>query len=493
MDEANNGIQQLDNRQRLERLRGCFAQDLPVRVRCPTVIIEILDREVARDINPCRNSGDVVNFWGLTEPTTIKHEGVEVYRLVPAPDDVDANSWITRDEDDVIRAALGVDDTTESSAEFLDPGAAAIRDVLAGMPRGTMPEVQGCPDVRLTQAEDVGRWFGMSPNEIAKHTGRDFKPHKLLLHPGAKANSLALHRAKAEAAAAAQAEVLRAEMLERTTPNARPLGEIAGGLEAIVVPLGDVAVQVPLALQTVAPLWQDTDGRTYFVWRSVPGMRAPECQFAGASVLPPSHVVALAPAKRLDDAPEPSQDVVGLVTELRRKHLPALHRGKVQEFGKLRVEGARALAGMWADALYQPRHGQRWRAQWLLEAVVRGYLVTAPLAVALVWEALVAKHEEATGTKRQIPKGTRKYGSIDAAEHLTPRMHPPKGTAEMVDDPTFAVPGYPSTAVQRADVERYAVEASQTGEVEPGCLIANTTTSKGTKRSHGATHDHAKA
>lgn len=369
----------------------------------PIYSIEIVDRDAVAKVDPLWPA--VFPMWAsLTEPTDLRDGDRIIARIAPAADGEAASGNLNLDGYDLLVSQLGVDDSSETTSAHELEGAAAMAIAMRDLPRlgRGLGAFRGEHEARLRMVEAIGRSYGMSPDSIARVTGRPFVARRSLLTPCSAVPALdAAKAAVAEARAKAQAE---AEAIAAEAARPKSLGEL--GLEGIEVRTDSLALpRDPMGRPSCEPWigavasW--TDGpHAYFVFRRVDGLDLPAFNEPGMRSLRADELVPSG-VKLSPTWIEPSKSTVGFLLEVRARFGgAAIDRGPIDHarFNTKHVDRVRELAERTAPVSVSIMRGDYWRWQWAIGLAVRGWLCD-PAVVSQVFVEAHAKSVRASGMR----------------------------------------------------------------------------------------------
>jgi hypothetical protein len=439
----------------------------------PCVVIEILDRDRAREVNPLLLSGDITPLWhALAGPAVVRVDNVDVFRVTPTTAGTVPTRHLDADTFALILDALGVDDDGSATSEtWVHQGIAAGREVLRHAPPNVgLHAFQRTPAVVEAFAVSVMRSYGCPLDTIAEVIGHAVTLGKTLLPPAGKARELDAALAKTKAEGDAADAKLRAEREEAARMNTSSLSEL--GFDAVAVPLSDPGVQCPRELADLPVSWADGGQTQIVAWRKIPGLAVGPWSFAGCRVLDGSHVID-APARMMASIPMATVGLYSLLCALVRKYAPG-DFGPITAFSKDGIDAARVFISQWASYLYDVRQGREWLPRHLVEMSVRAYRLRPDIAVAEWSAALQGIHSGAPVPR--VPASMVALGASDREQSLrNPGLAgPPDGIRTLVQSPN-KLP-WPPRAAQREQLETWSMAAVEGGIIKSGSGLATTNT-----------------
>jgi hypothetical protein len=449
----------------------------------PCVVIEIPDRDRAREVNPLLLSGDITPLWhALAGPAVVRVDNVDVFRVTPTTAGTAPTRHLDADTFALILDALGVDDDGSATTEtWAQQGlAAAVEAMRHAPPDEGLHRFQRSRSVAEAQAVAVARCYGAPVEGIAKLLGRPVTLGKTLLPPLARAKELDAMVARQKTEGDAADAKLMAERVEAARVNTDTLDTL--GCQAVLVPLLDApGVQVPKELAGLPSFTSDGGAAAVFPWRAIPGLSLGPIEFAGVRVLAGDFVIN-APARTMTSIPMATVAVYSLVCALIRKYAPG-DFGPITAFSKDGIDAARAFISQWASYLYDVRMGREWLPRHLVEMSVRAYRLRPDVAVAEWSAALQGIHSGAPVPR--VPASMVPIGTSDREQAFrNPGLaDPPDGIRTLVQSAS-KLP-WPQRAVQRSQLETWAVEATQGGIVESGSGLGTTNTVEGKRSNNG--------
>jgi hypothetical protein len=158
--------------------------------------------------------------------------------------------------------------------------------------------------------------------------------------------------------------------------------------------------------------------------------------------------------------------VYSLVSALLRKYAPDRDCGPITSFTTAGLERARAFVAEWASFLYTVRLGAEWLPAHLVTMSVRAFQLRPDIVVAEWSAALHGIHAGAPVPR--VPASMVPIGTSDREMALrNPGLAgPPDGVRTMVQSPNKLL--WPQRAVQRDQLEKWAIEAVECGIIESG-------------------------
>ncbi|HSY24221.1 MAG TPA: hypothetical protein VK841_18970 [Polyangiaceae bacterium] len=348
----------------------------------PLVILRPVDAEALRAIDPLVPSKPFACWITLSEATDVVVDGKTIATLEPT----DAGQRVSDvgpslDLYTAIAASLGTDDTGEETDEWLSEGTAAMRTVLAQMPKSTLARWRGEHEVTLRMAENVARAYAMPAVAIEALMQRKFVARRGLLPTGCKAAELA--EIAKDATKREERARLEFEAAERERLRPRTLEELE--IEAVGVRhdrMGGAVAPWPMAV----PLWT-TESEVVFGFRCVEGLSLPPFHADGFRAIPREEI---APPGILTPPP-PSTFAVGFAIDMRKRFAKDLDFGPIdpKRFTDAGFTRALEIIARLTQWLTVPAGDMlnSWRTAHAVQLVVRGTLVRPDLAASLVCAA----------------------------------------------------------------------------------------------------------
>jgi hypothetical protein len=428
---------------------------------------EILDAEAVRAIDPLWPS--LFPLWStLTSPAELRNGDNVIARIAPTDagqrpvGDLSAAGYAA------LCAAFGTDDTADTDDRWTVEGQAAMRAVLADMPRGQLPTWRGELESRMRQAECVGRLYGMSPEAIASVTGRTYVARKGLLPTCGRAHELAERKRVADEAAA----IAKVAAEEAAAETARPKTLRELGAEGLEVKKGRVgARRDPISRREIVEpfegAWRwcvgETDDAVYFAWMAPAGLELPVFEADGARVLRREEIPPI-PLPTLVDA---TADALKYIREMRGR-FGTYDTGPIVQWSSLGVDRAKALAAAFASSLSTspaPTGSSAWVRGWLCSAVVRGLRVRPDVAAAIIAEE--AERAALAASSLAMPRHVR---MTDAGEDERAMAFEVMRDRAM-ENYTRAERDFLLQSAGRSEIEALCVKAASGGDISAGALL----------------------
>jgi hypothetical protein len=437
----------------------------------------VLDAAAARSVDPCAPS--VFPFFATgTEAITLRVGEVEAFRLTPIDAGTPTTGHIGLDFFDLICEQQGFADSGEDAGEaWVKEGTAAMEAAMpTGASGGGLAAWRGENEAARLQAQAIGRWYGMTAEEIMKVTGVPFVVRKTMLEPMARARVLSEARAEADAnAAAARASATRVKIEAERPKTWLELG--AQGLRVKRDRCGVVAPEPFVG----ACLLHDTADSLVFGWRPLPGLSVPAGFYdAGIEVIPLDEIapqLELRPPLGRVAIPELDTRALVFVRALRAKAM-VIHAGPIAKaaFGDRGLVRACQLADEYADIFLRPvTVPNGWRRGWLLEAIVRGCLVRPDLATMIVYSVLGKSFDQNHSVVKwptqwaPFEKAAEAMKSRPGYEHVS--TNPERATRDISLFLADARPAPGATSGNAGDVGTLAANAAMRGGINPGELL----------------------
>ncbi len=441
----------------IRRIREAAAAHRPALPKVAKLVT--LDEKILRDINPMIDPESVVPFWGPL-PTIIRQGDVEIARLEHIGDARPTHDLCA--ELRGLAADSGVeDDLSETSEDHVTEGEAAVRAILRFRPELTGIRRFSRPDLAVDMcAVDEGRAWGLSAERIAALVGHAVTSGRRLKAPCSRARELEAAARIANEKIEQEAQAAQRAYAEANRVESRTIKSL--GLQGLQIDFGLPGVSRPAELG--AATWIDN----LAVWRSIPGISIPQVKFAVGSTLDPNTIVT-ANAAMLASVGFPDIETYGLVVRILQKYLPDRRTGPVDTFSKVHLEAARECVRPLMPYVYSTRTGLGYMPRLVTEIAVRGFMVSPPAAVALIWSELL--DQESMSAHRQIPVQAGAIGTT----------HPP---IRILQDPnmqqidkidlrvTRPVERTYAGATSKDQLASWAAEAASGGIVEVGSLLS---------------------
>ena len=346
-----------------------------------------------RDVNPLLENGSLVPWCApLDAPIVIRQGDTEIARLEPINGAARPTALLCLELYGLAIESIGIDDDgTEVFEEHLNEADAAAREILRHR-----PEVSGL--IKYTFADRVFDLFavsamrslGASFSHCAQVIGRPVVAGKRLVAPGSRARELEASQKAENERIEAEAQAAQRAFTEANRIESRTLRD--SDFVGIRI-LDEPGVTIPRELATATMI-----GGTIVFW-AIPGLPLPRVVFAVGEILAPQHVIT-ANAQMLASVGLPDTESYGLVCRILQRHVPGRKTGPVEAFSKQHTDAAREFVREWATYLYQVRTALGWMPRHIVEVCVRGYLISPPAAVALIWSELL--DQERMSAHRQI-------------------------------------------------------------------------------------------
>ncbi len=438
-------------------------------------------------------------WWGPPPPVegNVAIDGVDSFRLVTAHPDA-RPGHISLNLFAAIVEKIGVPFRDETSTLATARGVAELVEMRTRAPESAgLAARLGQPDAHVWQMESRGLAWGIPTEVIEQHTGRPLdRSRKYVFDACEFVRPIEREQERQKAAGEKLAAEQRARVEAENTPNKRTLREVGIGL-AIKSRVGDPFVGTSRALGFLPGVCLENfpGGASYEIRasRGLEGLEVPPCTINGHEVLPHGYVIPVAPARMLDQVPEPTGEVVDLMIAIRKRVLPNSDRGPI-DASRFQPPGdeARALVERYVREAYVLGPGRGWVAEYLCHAVVRGCLVESIEATALIWRGLLDVHAAHHGAPKMRVAGAVGIGKSDRDAAFRPRISEgvkrklaPKitgadvvaredvldlGTHLEIDPTASTLPPY-SGATNQAEIGKWCIEAAAGGEITPGALL----------------------
>lgn len=440
----------------------------------PVARLVIHDRAAMLEITPTVSHGLLLPFFApVPEGGIVVHrDGTRIFELQPSPPGT-AQIFMSDEMLALLLAEHGIDDDGGvTSDEFLGEATAVGQAILRHRPpRLGLAQYTRIDFVVEEMAVSQMRAWGMPLPAIEQVIGREVGPGRRLHVPGSKAAVAVAARAKEEQELQERLDRERAAQEERVRINTSTLLEL--GFDGVQW-ADDGLTGPPLPLAGYGAY--QVGGMFVVPWRKIPHLSMPPGAVGGYSAADPATVLPgfaseMAQIRDGDDA------AYQLICAARRRVFPDGDRGPISKFSRAGAELAASVIRENAPRLFHVALTARFWPQFLAALVVRGCLVSPPLAARLLRDALMDLH---TGTPRPdvySRPNPSPFGQSDRTAQYRPR----KGSPPPLEyGPDYSEPlAWPSNAIPLAMIDDLVAAAASSGEVFAGELLAKTQKAKG--------------
>jgi hypothetical protein len=429
----------------------------------PVARLTILDEARMNDANPLLRTGDRVPYFGPL-PTDLKCGDITIGRLERV-EDASPTAWL---DIETFGYALDwgghEDDGREVSEDYADEAEADGRMILRHRParHGLVPFTHADTVIEL-MAISAMRRFSLSLERCSAIVGRPVLPGKRLSPVGCMAIQRQAEARLESARIQAEAQAAQRAFEEANRVEAATLRSL--GLVGIRI-LDEPGVTIPREL-AAATMIGDT-----IVFRAIPGLPLPRVAFAVGEILAPQHVIT-GVASALASVGFPDVETYSLIVRILERHVPGRKTGPVETFSKAHLEAAREYVRPLMSYVYTTRTGLGYIPKLVCEIAVRGFLVSPPAAVALIWSELMEL--DAGADRPAVPSQAVGIGMSNPAESMIGEPKPGWNRIDRVDvsvrKPRELERIY-SGATSKDQLALLASEAASGGIVEVGSLLS---------------------